>query len=614
MSTLLQEAMDRAKAAKTTQSGKRGGVPVLDVNQILERLKAVTAMREQVVAGKELSEDVIRAAEAITAEQQRRRSDIGQIEAAVKTKALLAETGNVLVAALQDEIVEWSQHMKVMLAEYPQLPIWIAKRAVFSSRVAELAAKLASFKVGETRFGDISSLAKESEHSQVIRHDPSGKGLIIFGFGRDAVSYGPASEDPVVQQFVTDFAAFVQQFNAAGDKLRDTRRSEVEEFLLDKDKISILKDHEGTVKGLLSFFSGQGQYCFIPVIGHDPRTGQERFEGEILLERRSGEMVATKATAQHLAHRVFGYMDRSSGAWKRHGVQKVVALRTDEGAGYDLDGIRNNTLREALQTKLVKDRAWKDTRDAAQRLRDISTVEGKVITMAELFRSEKGTCVANVRLRVGSDKHVWATMHVKSDGEQAHISAYTPDDLTKVVSWLGTYLEPKDMAMFRQDKQWQFIATANQGFEADWLMRQEVEKRHAVVLSAENVDGLCSADNGADGIYAIDRAQSGKFRTPLRFVMERKGSEVSVVWAAPGTSWRLMHDSVGESLLGKFFPVADMPKPIRDTLRNQYRYFKGLGGDAGFQQVPVHLKTSDVGQTGDEEVGAGNGHDEEDSR
>lgn len=597
MITTLQEAMERARVAKATQGQKKGNAPTLDVGQILERLKAATALREQAVSSKELSEDVISAAEKITADQQKRRSDIVAIDAAMKKGNLLPETGNEFVQALQAEIAEWSQHLRVLMAEYPSLATVIAQRANFRSRVAELQTKLAGFKIGETRFDEIRSLVTETEHAAVIKRVP--KGPIVIGFGPQAVLYGPVSEDPAVLKFVNDFSAFLLKFEEKGREIRDSRRSEVEEFLLAREQVTIYKDQEGTVKSLPEFFAGRGQYVFVPVIGHDVRTGEERFEGEILLERRNSEMVATYATSDRLAHRVFGWYDKAAGVWKRHGVQKVVALRTDEG--WDLDAVRNNTLREALQTKLVKDASWQQTRDAAAKLRDISTVEGKAITMAELLRGgEQSTCVVNVRLKAG-DKHVWTTMHVVSDGKEAHISAYTPADLMTVVSSLGQFLEPQDLQMLRNDRQWQYIATANQDFEANWLYKQEAEKRGATVLGSENVDGLCSVDNGVDALYGINHAQDMRSRAPLRYIVERKGSEVAVVWAAPGQSWRQMHDTAGEPLTGKQYAVTELPKPIRDTLRNQYRYFKGLGGPAGLDKVPVHLKSPNGATTADEE-------------
>jgi len=54
-----------------------------------------------------------------------------------------------------------------------------------------------------------------------------------------------------------------------------------------------------------------------------------------------------------------------------------------------------------------------------------------------------------------------------------------------------------------------------------------------------------------------------------------------------------------------------LPKPILDLLRNQYRYFKGLGGPAGLDKVPAHLKTSDSGATANEEPEAGSGEGED---
>ena len=505
---------------------------------------------------------MVLAAEAITADLQRRRRDVAQIDVAMKSGALLTEMGNELVTALQAEIAEWSQHLRVLMAEYPTLATEIAKRAQFSGRIAELAAKLAEFQIGVTKFDAIKDLEADAERAGVIKRVP--KGSIVIGFGPQAVCYGPASEDPAVLRFVSDFADFILKFEEKGRDIRDSRRSEVAEFLLTREQVAVLKDHENTVKSLLGFFSGQGQYIFVPVIGHDVRTREERFEGEILLERRNHEMLATHATFERLAHSVFGWFDKQAGVWKKHGKQAVLALKKDDG-GHDLDSVRNNTLREALGAKLAKDASWQQTRDAARSLRDVSSVDGKAITMAELFRNEKGTAVVNVRLRVGEGKSVWATMRVLSDGKQAHISAYAPSDLPDVlyyerrvsqksderekVFWLRQYLEPQDPAMFRQDRQWQYIATANLDFEANWLYVREAEKLGAVALSADNVDGLCALE-GADGLYGINRATHGigTRRVPLRFICERNGNEVAVVWTAPGQSWRMMHDSVGESL------------------------------------------------------------------
>lgn len=626
----LAEVVARATAAKAAGSKKKGGAPAIDVAGVLERLTAANALREQAVSGKELSEEVVMAAEAITSDQGRRKADIVALTAAMKSGSLLPETGNEYVAVLSAEVEEWSGHLRVLTSEHPSLATEIARRANRRGRVAELTAKLNRFELGTTGREDVAELASEAAVSGVLKRLPGPPAPIVIGYGREVVFYGPA-DDPESVQFASGFSAFMARFDERGREIRDAKRNDVADFLLSREQVQPLKDLESTTRDLSGFFGGNGQYCFVPAVSNDLRTGQERFDGEILLERRNGDPFATHATNVGLARRVFGWYDRQAETWKRHGIQKIVALKGKDE--WNLDGVRNNALREALKAKLVKDATFQATRDAARQLRNVDLVEGPVITMAEILRDdEQGTAVVNVRLNAGQERSVWATMHVVSDGSRAHIAAYAPDDLPEVVYyekraaggkrdaapekvyWLKPFLTPQGLDMWRQDPNWQRIVSWNQDFESTGLLSREAKKLGAAVLAAENVDGLCSVEKGADGLYAVTKATTGGYgpRHPLRLIVERKGNEVAVAWASPGESWRWAHDKAGESVIGEYFPVADMPPALQALLRNQYRYFRGLGGPSGLEQVPDHLKIpAGAASAGDEEVGAGDSSDEE---
>lgn len=583
--TVMEEAFRKAEAGKDTP--KKGGKGTLNVDEAAERLKKMmdlfASKRDAESISEEKRDELTSMAEFAATNLRSISFEIAEINAAVKN-GIPVDAGRL--PELQKQSAELRQCYDALTKTHSWLLSELTKRAGKRQRVSEFVGKIARFKVGETKFNDIRQLADEAIQSGIITQATDGH--VTLGFGERAVSYGPADDSPETVEFVSELAEFIGKFNEEGQRRREALNAEVDDFLIIGENLEEAKEH--ATKSLPDFVRGTGNIIFIPAEWKN-QTGQSGFLGEVMVLRKNNGMVATKATTQQAAHKIFGHVVNRGEAdekWVAHGEQEVLFVTDDDGVQFD--PTRNPTLRYALQAKFVKDTAYKERREASERLRDVSSVD-TAITMAELLRGEAGTCIVNVLLKKDrDDKGLWVTLHLVSDGEQARISVYEPEDLVQKLPWLKDYKEPKPVEVFSNDRRWQKVAESNRDhFEANWSLDREAEKRGAVKLSKENVEDICSI-KGGDGLYALTRATSGFDRTPLRVIMQKKDDMVAVVWLAPGASTRALANRSGKSLIGEFLPMNDLPKAVRSILRNQYRFFLGLGGDAGLEKVPGHLK------------------------
>ena len=130
----------------------------------------------------------------------------------------------------------------------------------------------------------------------------------------------------------------------------------------------------------------------------------------------------------------------------------------------------------------------------------------------------------------------------------------------------------------------------NRPFERDWQLTREAERRNAVPVTAENLGGLTATTiEGAGGIYAVraiirknvaERGQKPEYRyNPVGYIVERKGSKVSIVWAVPGTSVAFANELRGE------LEISNLPWRAKLILGNVFWTIRKTDG-------PEHLRLS----------------------
>jgi len=365
-----------------------------------------------------------------------------------------------------------------------------------------------------------------------------------------------------------------------------------------QSELDLFRDVENPTRKTSEFLSGNGRYYVARVGG-----------GFIVLENRGGEFFAVKASSARAGRFLFTRPDRSSPvAGTRvaaNSAPKINQAGTTVTAT-DVSGVSDNQLRLALEEDLRRETESAERREAADELRDISNIENP-LTFSELAEGGTGSAPVSISYEdPETGRRNTVTFQVTGNGTTFSVTGTVPgtektikrvkhDRTTrKVVSskpFLPDFIgKETPLGVLEQDPLWRLVRELNRPFERDWQLTREAERRNAVPVTAENLGGLTATTiEGAGGIYAVraiirknvaERGQKPEYRyNPVGYIVERKGSKVSIVWAVPGTSVAFANELRGE------LEISNLPWRAKLILGNVFWTIRKTDG-------PEHLRLS----------------------
>lgn len=607
--TALSAAMQKAQANKTTGSKKT--VTVTSSKNPQDIVANLLAARQARLAGQQAPTEQIIHEDAITAflelgvQEEDLRGTLATLEAGRQNPGEVSvQAINDAIASIQTKIRELEDQRRSLQTAMPKITEAAVKRSLLRQKMTGLGKVLRDLDPAGTAYKDLAEVIAEACKAGALALTAEAEAEVSWGTNGERRHYKASLNDPVVQQFVEALAKFTDEFKAAGEAKRDNRFNEVREFLISTERtaennntsaLNALRGLPNASRSLGEFLTDPTkEFSFVELHQQSRRTGEDEFHGIAVVERKAGttQLACIKCTRSSGAHFLFGYF--KDGKWTRTGEIKFgMKLQSAEGkpSRLEIHGLRNNLLTTSLNAQFAKEQESQTKRDVSENLRDIANISNP-LTFADLRAGEEGVCPVNIQWRHNRDdrRGVWVTFHLEGDGE-SHFRIYNAVDGTyDKAEWLKPFAENTALEQLDMDRRWLAVRALNTKFERDWQLQRESAKHNATPVTADSVDALCLL-KGQDGVYAVKSLYAGRDRkTPTGFLLERRGSTVMVAYAVPGTSERSVRDrQTQESLVGKTYELADLPKPVRALLRNLYRYYHGLGGPEGLTKVPEYL-------------------------
>lgn len=479
-------------------------------------------------------------------------------------------------AELESKINECREEIASLSGEYPGIIAMAARREEIRASARNLIRTVGSLDPTNSDRESVTGLLANAVSNGVLA--TSGD------------MYVAAVEDPVIQEAEARVADFLDAVKAAHDEEQRERARNVQGYLLSDRSIvqdgktlpsplQVEKGRYGRVS-LTRLLAGDGEQSFVPVFGTNQSSGEEYFMGEVLVEHKVNNVVATKATRVRLCEILFFAYDRAKNQHREKGILAIPS---------DMEKVQPNLFREALKRQLVKDTESADRREKANLLSAVESYKD-AISFADLRAGEKGRWVVNAEWTPdGRQRGSRVTFHVESDGKNFHIGEAACNLEEVDETFFGMYTKPTLLSALNSDKRWLAMAAINREFETDWQLRQAASKVGGSVtfVTKDNIANLLGL-NGTDGVYASSARwqQQTKERSdaPLRYVaigylVERRGEKVVVTYATPGTAAGLI-----EKEQGVFF-LANLPIMTRAVARAIW-----MAATRDFGTVPEHLK------------------------
>lgn len=412
-------------------------------------------------------------------------------------------------------------------------------------------------------------------------------------------SYVAAVDDSVLQVLEGRVARFFEDVKTAREIEKAERTDQVEKYLLsDYDVIQdgITLDSplqaEKNRPGRVSYTrlkNDEGDRTFVPVHGtklneaREP-TGEEYFMGEVLIERASGNRVATMASRVKLCEILFYQRDRNTRELVEKGVITIPS---------DLEQLHPKLLRDAIKRQMARDAEFDSRREKANTLSAAENYKDAV-TFADFKNGAGKRWVVNAPWTPkGKERSSQVITHVMSDGKNFWFgeSAYDLEKLDKDFFGMYTQAKPTPLSVLTTDKRFGSLAGLNRESEVACQLRREAKEHgNTTFLTKENVANALGLE-GVDGVYAAStrleqytggERHDGPRYTYLGYNVERCGGKVAITWATPGTA----EDVVGNELaIG--YPLTDLPHRTKKILCGIW-----MGVMRDFKTVPDHLKDS----------------------
>ncbi|MDP3697205.1 MAG: hypothetical protein Q8R55_04215 [Candidatus Taylorbacteria bacterium] len=346
---------------------------------------------------------------------------------------------------------------------------------------------------------------------------------------------------------------------------RDPDATRKGEFL--DSELDLFRKEQSVVRKVSEFLAGNGQF-YVAHVGR----------GFVVLEHRNGKFLAVKASNAQAGRFYFTRPDRQAENGARVAVKSAPEINQagTTVTATDVSGVVDNHLRQALEEDLRRETESAERRETADGLRDISQLENP-LTFGSLMEGEVGTVPVSISYEdPENNRRHTVTFQVTSNGTTFSVTGTVPgteetikrvkrDRTTrKIVSskpFLPDFIgKETPIVVLESDPLWRLVRELNREFEVSWQLTREAGQRKAIRVSAENLDGLVSVENGQDGEYAVratirknvaDRGQKPVYRyNPVGYTVERKGSTVEIVWAVPGTSVAFANELRGVHEIG----------------------------------------------------------------
>ncbi|MBI4158321.1 MAG: hypothetical protein HY505_01715 [Candidatus Yanofskybacteria bacterium] len=372
-------------------------------------------------------------------------------------------------------------------------------------------------------------------------------------------------------------------------------------------ELDLLRD-EGVARKASEFLAGKGQR-------YVARTGR----GFTVLENRNGKFVAVKTSDPRTGRALFTVPDRESGGRVARKSTPEIANSGTTVTATDVSGVWYDPLRLALEEDLRREAESAERREAADELRDISSLETP-LSLGDIATGSTGTAPVSISYEdPESRRRNTVTFQVTGNGTTFSVTGTVPgteetikrvkrDPRTrKVVSskpFLPEFVgKETPLGVLEKDPLWRLVRDLNRPYERDWRLTREAERLNAVPVTRENFEGLLDLE-GQNGVYAVKAtlrkniAKPGQERhfvyNPVGYIMERNGSKVKIVWAVPGTS-----ANYAEGMIGNEYEVADLPNRLRFVLGNVDWTFTKTNNRPHLQ--PVKRQEAETGADNTEE-------------
>lgn len=495
-----------------------------------------------------------------------------------------------LVSARMNEIDAYLKQVKDELRHYATqspLAFSVATKRMNQRRTAqEHADTISANEPDRVDAKTIRSLVMSAADLGFIRMATPGQ------FSWDKQSYESSNPaDEYISSVAAALTQLIQDFGVLRNDRNDSTREEVRRhgFLIGTDRkhdgqtelpseLDALRQLPGMARTLTQFLGGTGDRAFV-------RMGER--QGEVLLERKNGKIVATRTTNYRLGYSMFFRKDRDN-ADRKIAKDKPFLVEVE---GVDVSRVWHDQLRDAMTIQIQQESQSQNRRDAASELRDVSKL-GNPLTFTDLRAGQKGVCPLNFRWTTRTDRgerEISANFQLIGDGDGNFVIGEAVPGILEKIDPNGSFLakakEPQKLETLDRST-WQAIGFQNKYFERDWQVNREAERRTAVPVSRDNLQDLMSVENGKDGLYAVRtnwHNRANKRNTPIGFLVERSGSTVEFVYAVPGTSTALV-----EKYKEKY-GMADLPKIPRAILRNLYMALSRVDRNVEVD-LPEHLK------------------------
>lgn len=593
MGTQMQEAYETAKNPKgrqtpttPTTAKPRSGMDVVkalrEARARQQEAKAISVKTEEAVARQEEAIETvaayIEADEALTVEllelnRTKGRHPRGSVQA--------EETRNLIDQSTDDQKIV-RQELETIRFGNPSAYDEGKRRYNFRQEALEAADSNRRL-LGSANAVDIRGRIAGAMEAGFIVVTPD-KGEATFSF--DKQSYGSAwPNDPSVSDVAmilkeliedlqdrkdSDDQVIVAELHRGGFYIsarRDPDATRPGESL--DSELDLLRKEPGFVRKASEFLNGKGQRFVV-------RVGR----GFMVLEHRdNGKFVAVKTSDTRAGRALFTVPDRATDARVARKSPPEINNSGTTLTATDLSGVWYDPLRLALEEDLRRETESAERRETADGLRDISKLENP-LTLTGIAEGGMGSAPVSISYEdPENNRRHTVTFHVTGNGTKFLVTGTVPgtedtikrikrDRTTrKVVSskpFLTDFIgKETPLGVLESDPLWRLVRELNRYFERDWQLAREAGQRNAVSVTAENLDGLTAVE-GTDGTYAVratirknvaERGQKPEYRySAVGYIMERKVSKVSIVWAVPGTSVAFANDLRGELEIGNLPP------------------------------------------------------------
>lgn len=637
-----QQALERAQARQRPQLRRPGStVSSMSVEDIVARVKAVRSLASVAVAKAALTEEeaavlaelkathfeLIRMAGTASMDAKRYASSRGRaLETSVADSYVSAAEAELADATEQARTVERHVESKFGVRIADEMIEESVNRLERRRKAEEIGENLVSVARGESITpAAISGALEQEDMKNVLKQLRAGEEGVLFSWvhlvGPDGTrkkqiekNYGSADpDDEVITSVAMGMAEIVKSFKTEGERRHDAFRSEVEKYLV---SVASVEAREGFQRSLTRFLvEGVGQVALCPL--KHPKYGS--FLGRVVMTRVEGRRFRVEqATDDNLQapHWVFGYKPRD-GAWVDKGSFEVTIPA--HGGELVLDELeRRPAIRAGILSQIDYEQSGEKRRQEMSDISDVTKIANPITWEVALGGKTAGVVPFQATVVRDGGRRFTFYLQVEFEGEGHGWVTRYPDGLDKRDTWIREYVE--DMATadakaeaekrgkdpektevrvptvrrFRDDPNWARLARSNKVFERNWQLDREATARNAVPLGPDTADKFYSlGEGGENGLYAVRaffQAEGMRFGSPVGFLVERKGDEITFVWGVPGASRDVPNDA-GDPVIGKTMELGSLPDTVKRLLVGPFWAVKGLKDDpTGLEKIPSHLR------------------------